>query len=82
MLLPVASKMRSPSKPSMVTSARSQRFVECLAAVNRASNCRWVSPSVGDSAGTVGPNVVGWGVLEHAVNDARPVEPSDHGHAA
>ncbi len=52
--LPVASKMRSPSNPSMVTSAKSHRLGECFAAVSSASNCRWVSPSVGDSTGTLG----------------------------
>ena len=54
MLLPVASKIRRPSSPSMVTSAKSQRLAESLAAVSSASNCRWVSPRVGDSAGTLG----------------------------
>jgi hypothetical protein len=47
MSLPVASKMRSPSRPSIVTRAKSHRLVECLAAVNMASNCRWVNPRVG-----------------------------------
>ena len=54
MLLPVASKIRRPSSPSIVTSAKSHRFAEVLAAVSSASNCRWVSPRVGDSAGTFG----------------------------
>ena len=40
MLLPVASKIRKPSSPSIVTSAKSQRFAEVLAAVSSASNCR------------------------------------------
>jgi hypothetical protein len=43
-----------PSRPSMVTGAKSQRFVDCLAVVSRASNWRWVNPSVGHSAGTFG----------------------------
>ena len=54
MSLPVASKMRSPSSPSMVTSAKSQRFGESFAVLSSASNWRCVSPSVGDSAGTFG----------------------------
>jgi hypothetical protein len=38
----------------MVTSAKSYRLAEVLAAVSSASNCRWVGPGVGDSAGTFG----------------------------
>jgi len=52
--VPVASKIRKPSRPSMVTGAKSNRFVDVRAAVSMASNCRWVRPSVGDSGGTVG----------------------------
>ncbi len=51
---PVASKIRSPSSPSIVTRAKSNGLVEVRAAVSIASNCRWLSPSVGDSGGTVG----------------------------
>jgi hypothetical protein len=40
MSLPVASKIRSPSRPSIVTKAKSNRFGDCLATVNMASNCR------------------------------------------
>ena len=47
-------KMRRPSRPSMVTRAKSYRLVDVRAAVSMASNCRWVSPNVGDSGGTVG----------------------------
>jgi hypothetical protein len=54
MSLPVASKIRKPRSPSIVTNAKSHRLAEVLAAVSNASNCRCVSPSVGDSAGTVG----------------------------
>ena len=39
----------------MATSAKSQRFEDSRAAVSRASNCRWVNPRAGDSAGTDGP---------------------------
>jgi hypothetical protein len=42
------------SSPSMATSAKSYRFADSRAAVSRASNCRWVNPSVGDSGGTDG----------------------------
>ena len=54
MLLPVASKIRRPRSPSIVTRAKSHGLVEVRAAVSSASNCRWVSPRVGDSAGTLG----------------------------
>ena len=54
MLVPVASKIRSPNSPSIVTSAKSQKLSDSLAAVSNASNCRWVSPKVGDSVGTLG----------------------------
>ena len=50
----VASKIRKPSSPSMATSAKSQWSGDWRAAVSRASNCKWVKPKVGDSAGTVG----------------------------
>jgi hypothetical protein len=49
-----ASKIRRPSSPGMATSAKSHRFGDWRAAVSSASNCRWVNPSVGDSAGTEG----------------------------
>ena len=51
MSLPVASKIRSPSRPSMATRAKSYGLGEWRAAVSRASNWRWVNPRVGDSAG-------------------------------
>jgi hypothetical protein len=54
MSLPVVSKIRRPRRPNIVTSAKSQRLGDCLAAVSRASNCRCVKPKVGDSAGTCG----------------------------
>ena len=41
-----------PEQPEQRTSARSNRLLDCLAAVSIASNCRCVSPSVGDSSGT------------------------------
>jgi hypothetical protein len=50
----VASKIRKPSSPSMAASAKSHGVGDSRAAVSRASNCRWVNPSVGDSAGTPG----------------------------
>jgi hypothetical protein len=50
----VASKIRKPSRPSIAMSAKSHGFADSLAAVSRASDCRWVNPSVGDSAGTAG----------------------------
>ncbi|SRR6266571_1590634 len=46
----VASKIRRPSRPSMATRAKSFRLADSRAAVSRASNCRCVKPSVGDSA--------------------------------
>jgi hypothetical protein len=49
----VASKIRRPSRPSMAISAKSQAFGDSRA-VSSASNCRWVNPRVGDSAGTAG----------------------------
>ena len=49
-----ASKILNPSSPSMATSAKSHGFEERRAVVSNASNCRWVNPSVGDSAGTDG----------------------------
>jgi hypothetical protein len=54
MLAPVASNIRRPSSPSIATSAKSCGFDDSRAAVSRASKCRWVNPSVGDSGGTVG----------------------------
>jgi hypothetical protein len=51
MSAPVASKIRKPSSPGMATSAKSYGFADSRAAVSRASNCRCVNPSVGDSAG-------------------------------
>jgi hypothetical protein len=50
----VASKIRKPSRPSMATSARSHELGDWRAVASKASNCRWVNPSIGDSAGTVG----------------------------
>ena len=47
----VASKIR---RPSIATSAKSHGCGDWRAAVSRASNCRWVKPRVGDSAGTAG----------------------------
>ena len=38
----------------MVTKAKSQTLLDSFAALSRASNCRWVSPRVGDSGGTFG----------------------------
>jgi hypothetical protein len=51
---PVASKIRSPSRLSIATRAKSLVFGDSRAAVSSASNCRWVRPRVGDSGGTVG----------------------------
>jgi len=48
------SKIRSPSSPRRHTSAKSKGLVDSLAAVSMASNCRCVSPTVGDSGGTLG----------------------------
>jgi hypothetical protein len=43
------------SSPSPLSEARDhQQLVDCLAAVNNASNCRCVKPGSGDSAGTFG----------------------------
>jgi hypothetical protein len=42
------------SRPSIATSAKSYGFADWRAAVSIASNCRWLNPSVGDSAGTAG----------------------------
>ena len=47
-------EIRSPSRPSIATSAKSYRLADSRAAVSIASNCRWVNPSVGDSGGTAG----------------------------
>jgi hypothetical protein len=49
MSTPVASKIRSPSRPSRHTNAKSNRFGDSRAADSMASNCRWLSPSIGDS---------------------------------
>jgi hypothetical protein len=54
MSAPVAPKIRRPSSPSMATSAKSHGLADSRAAVSRASDCRWVNPSVGDSGGTAG----------------------------
>ena len=51
---PAASKIRSPSSPSMAISAKSLQLVDSRATVSIASNCGWVSPNVRDPAGTVG----------------------------
>jgi hypothetical protein len=54
-------------------------LVNSRAAVSSASNCRWVSPSVGDSGGTFGPqDVVDWRVLQDAVDHAGTVETGDY----
>jgi len=45
---------RKPRSPSIATSAKSQGDGDSRAAVSNASNCRWVNPKVGDSAGTEG----------------------------
>jgi hypothetical protein len=42
----VASKIRRPSRPSIVTSAKSHGSGDWRAAVSSASNCRWVKPKV------------------------------------
>lgn len=54
MLAPQASKIRGPSRPSMVTRAKSLGLPDVRAALSRASNCRCDKPSVGDSGGTFG----------------------------
>ena len=78
MFVAVASKIRRPSSPSRHTSAKSFRLGDCRAAVSRASSCRWVSPRVGDSAGTRGSaDVLGRGVVEQAVDDGGAVEAGD-----
>jgi len=41
-------------QPQHGTKAKSFRLADWRAAVSRASNCRWVNPRVGDSAGTAG----------------------------
>src|SRR5262249_9808106 len=51
MLAAVASKIR---RPSMATRAKSLGWSSRGRRPSRASNWRWVSPRVGDSAGTVG----------------------------
>jgi hypothetical protein len=50
----VASKIREPSRPSMAISAKSYGFADSRAAVNSASNCRWVNPWVGIFGGDRG----------------------------
>ncbi len=57
MSVPVASKIRRPSRPSrpgIDMSAKSLLLAESPAVVSSASNCRRVNPGVGDSAGTAG----------------------------
>jgi hypothetical protein len=49
-----ASKIRNPTKPSIVTNAKSLGCTESRAADRSASNCRCESPSVGDSFETRG----------------------------
>ena len=49
-----ASKIRSPSRPSITTRAKSLRLADSHAAVSSASNCRCVNPNVGDTDGTTG----------------------------
>ena len=49
MFAPVASKIRSPSNPSITTRAKSSGRAESRAAVSIASSCKWDSPNVGDS---------------------------------
>ena len=71
----VASKIRKPSSPSMATSAKSCGFADSRAAVSRASNCRWVNPRVGDSAGTTGRRTCSAGECSrNAVKNAGPVK--------
>lgn len=66
---PQASKIRRPSNPSMVTSAKPLRLAEVRAAVSRASNCRCDNPRVGDSGGTLGRRTKSAG--DAASTDAR-----------
>jgi hypothetical protein len=54
MSAPQASKIRRPSSPSRQTSAKSYRLAESRAQLRSVSNCRWVNPRVGESAGTAG----------------------------
>jgi hypothetical protein len=63
----------------MATDAKSHRLPELRAEVRSASNCKWVSPRVGDRHR--GPAyVLGGGVLEDAVDHAGAAEPRDHRH--
>ena len=54
MFAPHASKIRSPSRPSIATRAKSLMFGDVRAVASIASNCRCVRPRVGDSGGTLG----------------------------
>jgi hypothetical protein len=63
MSAPVASKIRKPSSPSIATRAKSFGLFDSRAAVSIASNCRWVSPRVGDSGGTLGRRTCSAGEL-------------------
>jgi hypothetical protein len=49
-----ASKTRSPTRPSIATSVKSNGLAEVRAATIIALNCRCERPSVGDCAGTRG----------------------------
>jgi hypothetical protein len=51
---PVASMIRNPSSPSRQTKAKSFGLGESRAMLSIASNCRWLSPSVGDRVVTGG----------------------------
>jgi hypothetical protein len=51
MFAPEASKIRSPSRPSIATSAKSYGLDDSRAAVSIASNCRWVNPAPASGRG-------------------------------
>ena len=55
----------------MATRAKSLMFVEVLPALSMASNCRWVSPRVGDSAGTRGRRTYSAGELSRTPSIAQ-----------
>jgi len=66
----------------MTTRAKSFGFVDSRANVEPASNCTCLSPSVGDSGGTVIGERASWRLLENAVDHASAVETGDHRQAA
>ena len=73
MLLPVASKIRKPRRPSMVTSAKSHRLAEMLGGRQQGFELKVGQPQGRGLGWHVGPpDVLGRRVLEDAIDHTGP----------